>query len=55
MILVSKNLYINTVSKYNNTYHNTIKTNPVDVKSNTHIDFNKENNEEDLKFKVGYR
>ena len=55
MILVSKNLYINTVSKYNNTYHNTIKTNPVDAKSNTHIDFNKENNEEDLKFKVGYR
>ena len=55
MILVSKNLYINTVSKYNNTYHNTIKTNPVDVKSSKHIDFNKENNEEDLKFKVGYR
>ena len=25
----------------------------VDVKSNTHIDFNKENNKEDPKFEVG--
>ena len=27
--------------------------NPDDVKSNTYIDFNKENNKEDHKFKVG--
>ena len=26
---------------------------PIDLKSNTYIDFNKENNEEDPKFEVG--
>ena len=26
---------------------------PVDVKSNTYIDFNKENNDKDPKFKIG--
>ena len=35
---VSKNVYIDklddTVNKYNNTYHSTIKMKPVDVKSN---------------------
>ena len=38
----SKNVYINKiddiVNKHNNTYHNTIKMKPVDVKSNTYID-----------------
>ena len=28
------------VIKHNNTYHRTIKMNPVDVKHNTYIDFN---------------
>ena len=46
---VSKNVYIDkldgTVNKYNNTYHSTIKVKPVDVKSNTYIDSNKEVNE----------
>ena len=36
MISISKNLYIDRlddrVNKYNNTYHSTIKINPVDVK-----------------------
>ena len=41
------------VNKYNNTYHRTIKIKPVDVKSSTYIDFNKENYKEDHKFKVG--
>ena len=41
------------VNKYNNTYHSTIKMKPVDVKLNSYIDFNEENNEEDPKFKVG--
>ena len=27
------------VNEYNNTYHRTIKTKPVDVNDNTHIDF----------------
>ena len=39
--------------KYNNTYHSTIKMKPVDVKSNTYIDFNKETNSKDPKFKIG--
>ena len=33
------------VNKYNSTYHSTIKMKPVDVKSCTHIDSSKENNE----------
>ena len=37
----------------NNTYHSTIKTNPVDVKNNTYIDFGEKNNNKDPKFKVG--
>ena len=40
-------------NKYNNTYYRTIKLKPVDVKPSTYIDFNKENNKEDPKFKVG--
>ena len=38
-----KNMHINKsdhiVNKYNNTYHSTIKMNPVDVKSSAYIDF----------------
>ena len=41
------------VNKYNNTYHSTIKMKHVDVNSITYIDFNKENNKEDLHFEVG--
>ena len=52
----SKNVYIDkladTVNKYNNTYHSANKRKPVDVKSSTYIDFNKENIKEDLKFKL---
>ena len=51
------NLYIDkladTVNEYNNTYHRTIKMKPVDVKDNTYIDFKKEVNDKDPKFKVG--
>ena len=56
MISTSKNVYIDklddTVNKYNNTYR-TIKMKPVYVKPSTYIDFNKENNKEDTRFKVG--
>ena len=52
-----KNGYIDkldgTVNKYNNTYHRTIKMKSADVKSSIIIHFNKENNSESLKFKVG--
>ena len=41
------------VSKYNNTYKITIQIKPVDIKSTTYIDFGKENNKKDPKFKVG--
>ena len=57
MTAVSKNVYIDNlsdiVSEYNNTYHRTIKMKPVDVKDNKYIDFNKEVNDKDSKFKVG--
>ena len=57
MISALKNVYVDKlddiVNKYNNTYHSTIKMKPVDVKSNTYIDFNKETNSKDPKFKIG--
>ena len=37
-----------------NRIHRTIKLKSVDVKTSTYIDFNKENNKEGPKFKVGY-
>ena len=52
-----KNVYIDklddTVKKYNNTYHASIKMKPADVKDNTCIDFKKEINDKDPKFKAG--
>ena len=54
---VSKNVYIDKlndiVNEYNNTYHRTIKMKPVDVKDNIYINFKKEVNHKDPKFKVG--
>ena len=57
MTAISKNVYIgkldDIVNEYNNTYHRRIKMKPVDVKDNTYIDFKKEADDKDLKFKVG--
>ena len=57
MTSISKNVYIDKlddiVNEYNNTYHRTIKMKPADVKDNTYIDFKKEVNDKDPKFKVG--
>ena len=54
---ISKNVYIDKlddiVNEYNNLYHRTIKMKPADVKNNTYIDFKKEINDKDPKFKVG--
>ena len=54
---MSKNVYIDKlddmVGEYNNTYHRTIKMKHVDVKDTAYIDFKKEVNEKDPKFKVG--
>ena len=57
MTSISKNEYIDklddTVNEYSNMHHRTIKMKPVDVKDNTYIDFQKEVNDKDPKFKVG--
>ena len=57
MTSISKNVYVDKlddiVNKYDNTYHRTIKMKLVDIKSSTYTDFNKENNKEGPKFKVG--
>ena len=57
MTAISKNVYSDKLdeilNEYNNTYHTTIKMKPVDVKDNTYIDFKKEVNDKDPKFKVG--
>ena len=57
MTSVPQNAYIDklddTMGKYNDTYHRTIKMKPVDVKDNAYIDFKKEVNDKDPKFKVG--
>ena len=57
MTSISKNVYIDKlgdfVDEYNNTYHTSIKMKPVDVKDNTYIDFEKEVNDKDPKFKIG--
>ena len=54
MTLILKNLYIDKVNeiinKQSNAYHSTIKIKPIDVKSNTHIISNKENNKEGSEF-----
>ena len=59
MTLVSKKVYIDKlddiVDKHNNAYHRTIKMKPFDVKDDTYIDFKKEVNNKDPKFKVGDR
>ena len=58
MTSYQKNMYIDKlddiVNKYNNTYHSTIKMNPVDVKPSIYIDFNKAINNKNPKFKIGY-
>ena len=51
MTSISKNVYIEY--EYNKTYHRLIKMKPADVKDNTYIDFKKEVNDKDPKFKVG--
>ena len=57
MASISKNVYIDKlddiVNEYNNTKHRPTKMKPTDVKDNTHIDFGKEVNDNDPKFKFG--
>ena len=57
MTTISKNVYIDKlddiVKEYNNTYHKTIEMKPINIKNNTYINFEKEVNNKDPKFKVG--
>ena len=57
MTAILKNVYIDKlddiVKESNNAYHTTIKMKPVDVKDDMYIDFKKEINNKDPKFKVG--
>ena len=52
-----KNVYIDKlddiVHEYDNAYHRTIKMKPNGVKDNTYIDFGKDVNDNDPKFRVG--
>ena len=56
MTPLSKDVYADKmkdiVDKYNDTYHRTIKTKPIDVNSNTYIEYYVENNKKDPQFKV---
>ena len=57
MTAVSKNVYFvfvlnDTVDEYNNTFQITIKMKPADVKSDASLQYNKDSNEIDPKFKV---
>ena len=57
MTSIPRNVYIDKlddiVDEYNSIYHRAIKMKPVDVRDNTHINFEKEVNNKDPKFKVG--
>ena len=55
MTSISKIVYIDKiddmVNEYNNTKHRATKMKPINVKDNTYIDFGKEVNDSDPKFK----
>ena len=56
MTAISKNVYFDvlddSVDKYNNTVHRTIKMKPIDVASDSYVKYNKDSNKKDPKFKV---
>ena len=56
MTAVSKNVYIDKlhdiINEYKSTYDRTIKMKPIEVKYQTDIDYSKESNDNDLKFKI---
>ena len=57
MTAISKNAYFDvlddTVNKYNNTVHETIKMMPINVTSDSYAEQNEDFNEKDPKFKTG--
>ena len=56
MIAISKNVYFDvlddSVDKYNNTVHRTMKMKPIGVTSDSYAEYNEDSNEKDPKFKV---
>ena len=56
MTAISKNVYFDVlddiVDEFNNTYHKTIKMNPIDVGDDSFAEYNEESYEKDPKFKV---
>ena len=56
MTAFSKNVYFDVlddiVNKHNNTVHRTIKMKPVDVISESYVEYNEDSNEKEPKFKV---
>ena len=57
MTTTSKNIYFDAlddiVNKYNNTVHRVIKIKPVDVASDSYVEYNEDLNKKNPKFKVG--
>ena len=56
MTAITKNIYtdkLNDIANKYNIYYRAITMKPIDAQSNTYIDFDVENNNKDLKFKVG--
>ena len=57
MTAISKNVYFDVlddiVDKYNNTVHRAIKMKPIDVTSDTYVEYNKDSNKKDPKFTAG--
>ena len=43
------------LTKYNNTFHRTIKMKPINVISDSYAEYNVDSNKKDPKFKVGDR
>ena len=56
---VSKNVYFDVFddifNKYNNTVQRSIKMKPIDVTSDSYVEYSEDSNEKDPKFKVGDR
>ena len=56
MTSIPRNVYIDKLdeiaNKYSNTYHRTIKMNPVDVIWSMYIEFNKDNDKKVLNLKL---
>ena len=54
MTAISKNVYFNVldeiVDKYNTTVHRTIEMKPIDVTSDSYVEYNEDSNEKDPKF-----